>query len=123
MINTDINLNRVVCLFQALKKVNPKYPFSILITEGVSEGCENILKHYGIDVILTESDQQIIWGYYNTWPCNKELHLLEKYTVCYEHLEYYLKKLKYKLYSRKNNHINILAIHFAALTTWLIAKK
>lgn len=233
MINTDSYLNGALCLFESLRKVNSRYPFSILITSDVSEKSELILKSYGVNVIrtiekvnvpqyilekninhnmphwnnsfdkllifemiqfdklifldsdmyvienidhlfemdhmsgvilgesfpedyysdwtrtqlssglmvirpqrgilseLTEKfvnlqsmneaigDQQIIWEYYDTWPSKKNLHLPEKYTVCYEHLDFYLKKQGYTLYKDSNSH-NIATIHFATPKPWLI---
>ena len=53
MINTDSYLNGALCLFESLRKVKSKYPFSILITSGVSKQAESILKSQGINVIRT----------------------------------------------------------------------
>lgn len=236
LINTDKYLNGALCLFESLKKVKSKYPFSVLITDGVSEESENVLREYDINVIksarkvhvpsevlkkniqenmnhwnysfdkllvfeLTEfdklifidsdmyilenidhlfekdhmsgvilgesfpkdyysswtrtqlssglmvivpqegiieefenkfgdllyyngaiGDQQIIWEYYSKWPSDKHLHLPERYTVCYEHLEYYIKNFKYDLYNKKSEN-NIATVHFAAPKPWLIDKK
>lgn len=38
-------------------------------------------------------DQEIIFEYYDTWPNEKHLYLPEKYSVFYEHLDCYLKKV------------------------------
>lgn len=233
MINTDSYLNGALCLFESLRKVNSKYPFSILITSDVSEKSELILKSYGVNVIRTDEkvnvpqyildkniklnmphwnnsfdkllifemvqfdklifldsdmyitenidhlfekehmsgvilgesfpedyysdwtrthlssglmviipkkglllkltekfinlegmneaigDQQIIWEYYDTWPSKQYLHLPEKYTVCYEHLDFYLKNQGYTLYKDTAPH-NIATIHFANPKPWLI---
>lgn len=67
-------------------------------------------------------DQQILWQYFHDWPIRKELHLKEKYTVCFEHLHYYINNLKYDMYNKKCQN-NINAIHFATPKPWFLNKK
>ena len=67
-------------------------------------------------------DQEILWSYFNNWPKQRNLHLSERYTVCYEHLEYYFKNMKYKVF-KNGDEKNIAAIHFVAPKPWLLSKK
>lgn len=67
-------------------------------------------------------DQEILWEYFKEWPLQKELHLKEKYTVCFEHLDYYMGTLKYDMYN-KNNKNNIAAVHFATPKPWFLTNK
>lgn len=66
-------------------------------------------------------DQEILWEYFSEWKDNKQLHLSERYTVCYEHLEFYMRELNYKVY-RENSENNISAIHFSSPKPWLISR-
>lgn len=67
-------------------------------------------------------DQQILWEYFNNWSIKKELHLNEKYTVCFEHLDYYRKNLKYDIYNERCEN-NIKTIHFSAPKPWFLSKQ
>jgi alpha-N-acetylglucosamine transferase len=51
MISTDDFMIGALALYESLQKTNPKYPFYLLITEKVSEECEEKLKKYGINVL------------------------------------------------------------------------
>lgn len=85
--------------------------------DGLNKVFENIKKSDG-----AIGDQQVLWNYFYDWSSKKELHLSERYTVCFEHIDYYLKKLNYNMYN-SNSYNNIAAIHFATPKPWLLDKK
>lgn len=56
VISTDNYLTGALVLNESLKRTNPRYPFTVMVTKNVSSSCDQILQKHGIRVIRKEEN-------------------------------------------------------------------